>query len=193
MSDAKGVLGKVNYTRARELTQKLQATLRTIKSRQRDIVPASDPSERERLELRLDEDLGEAVEETIEILDFLHENGFEDVIYRHKEELAKGFTRRSLPPYEKEIFVSAGFSEDDFNEFVSIFELHGHEIVGALEKSGGVASLKARLRALTARDKGRRYRKAKAYLKIGAGGLAIVGDGTAASLLRSCHRSHSEY
>jgi hypothetical protein len=93
MSDARAVLGKVNYDRARELTQKLQATLRTIKSRQRDIVSArTDPSKQRKLEVQLDEDLGEAMEETIAILDFLHEYGFEDVIYKHKEELSKGFT-----------------------------------------------------------------------------------------------------
>src|ERR1700674_728179 len=99
MNDARAVLGKVNYGRARALTQKLQATLRTIKSRQRDIVSATDPSEQRRLENQLDEDLGEAMEETMAILDFLHEYGFEDIIYKHKEELSKGFTRRSLPPY----------------------------------------------------------------------------------------------
>lgn len=180
ISDARSVLGKVNYARAKDLTLQLLKTIRNIKAYQRDIVSTTDRERQRQIERFLDEEIGKAVEQTIEILSFLQESGFEDVIYKHKEELTKGFSQQSLLPYEREIFLNAGFSTEDFNAFVSLFESHGHEIVVALEKSGGVAGLKDRLSSQAAREKGGRYRKAKAYLKIGAGGLAIVGDGTAA-------------
>jgi hypothetical protein len=178
ISDARSVLGKVNYDRARDLTLHLQATLRSIKAYQREMVAEKDEDKRRVLEARLDEEIGRGVEQTIAILSFLQESGFEDVIYKHREELAKGFTQGSLPPYEKEIFLNAGFSEQDFNQFVAFFETHGQDVLLAQEKSGGVAGLKDRLRTAEVRDKGRRASKLSAYMKIFGGAVGIVGDCT---------------
>jgi hypothetical protein len=177
-SDARSVLGKVNFARAKELTEQLQKTLRNIKAYQRDIVSTEDPKRQKELGVMLDEEIGKAVDQTITILSFLQESGFEGVIYKHKEELTKDFTRESLPPYEKEIFLNAGFTETDFNEFVSLFASHGHEILVTLEKSGGVAGLKDRLGTRSARDKGKRASRLPAYMKIFAGAVGVVGDCT---------------
>ena len=180
ISDTRTVLGKVNYVRAKELAVELRKTIRNIKAYQRDIVSTTDRERQHALERMLDEEIGRAIEQTTEVLSFLQEYGFEDVIYKHEEELTRGFSQRSLPPYEKEIFLNAGFSEADFNAFVSLFELHGHEIVLGLKKAGGVSGLKERLRAQSTREKGKRYQKANVYLKISAGGFAVVGDGASA-------------
>ena len=177
-SDARAVLGKVNYNRARELTLQLQNTLRLIKVHHREFVSTSNLDRQRELERILDDEIGKAVEQTAAILSFLQESGFEDVVYKHKEELTKGFTRESLPPYEKEIFVNAGFSEEDFNQFVSLFETKGYEILVALQKSGGVAGLKDQISTHAARDKGKRVSKLPAYLKIFAGALGVAGDCT---------------
>lgn len=169
-------LGRVNYNRVLEITQRLQQTLRSIRSYQQLIISTTDATKRHSLEQSINDEIGSGVGQIGDLLVLLQESGFDRIVFDHREALVKGFSRRSLPAYDISILRRAGLSEAEIDEFISVFALHGQTILTELNNDGGVGHMRDRLRAGTSEKRGMLYRQVGSYIKILAGGIAAGGD-----------------
>lgn len=176
LADAQSVLGKINYSRAREITLRLQHTLRTIKNYEQGLRLADNPAKRDQLQKQINEEITTGVSETQELLGLLQDSGFENLIFEHKKALAEDFSHSSIAPYERDIFKSAGFSDHDFDDFATFFNEHGYEVLTSMQQKGRLSGLRDRLRTQAASGGSQRYRKIGIYIKIFGGGIAIGGD-----------------